>query len=109
MTKYRNRPTEVDGIRFDSAKEARRWNDLCLLQRGGEIRDLERQYPVELMGQGGPLKSRAGRKLKYVADFRYYDNRLKAWVIEDAKGVETDVFKLKWAICAAMGIDVRTI
>ena len=110
MNKFRNvKTTTADGITHDSKKEAARWCDLLMLQRGGEITGLERQFVVPLMGQDGPLLSRAGRKLKYIADFRYFDNRLNAWVIEDAKGVETEGFKLKRAICAAMGIDVTTI
>lgn len=109
MNKFGASKVHHEGMVFDSKREFRRWCDLQLLQRAGEISDLERQYAVPLMGQNGPLKSATGRKLKYVADFRYFDRRLNAWVIEDAKGVETEGFKLKRAICAAMGIDVKTI
>lgn len=109
MSKYGNTPVAVDGIRFASIKEAKRWGELLLLQRAGKIKDLVRQYQVELMGQNGPLRGRTGRKLRYIADFRYFDNGLGIWVIEDAKGFETDVFKLKWAICAAMGVEIQTV
>jgi hypothetical protein len=41
--KFGNRQVKVDGIRFDSVKEARRYNELKLLERGGEIKNLELQ------------------------------------------------------------------
>jgi len=103
-------PTIVDGIRFDSKREARRWGELRLLQAAGEIRDLERQVPVDLQGQDGPILTDTGRQARrYVADFRYFDERLNIWVIEDAKGHPTEVFKLKRAILAAQGIEVKEI
>jgi hypothetical protein len=100
-------PTEVDGIKFDSRKEARRWMELVLLQRAGEITDLERQVSIELLGRDANILTPTGRPMRYVADFRYYDRRLKATVIEDAKGHPTDVYRMKKAILAAMGIAVR--
>jgi hypothetical protein len=41
MTKYHAIPTEIDGIRFDSKAEARRYGELMLLEMGGVIRELE--------------------------------------------------------------------
>ena len=49
MTKYRNRKTTVDGVEYDSAKEARRAVELMLLVRAGVIDDLQRQVRFELI------------------------------------------------------------
>ena len=64
--KYRARRTEIDGIVFDRAKEARRYLDLKLLERCGEIRALELQVRYELLPKNG-----RERAVHYVADFRY--------------------------------------
>lgn len=52
-SKYRNKKTEADGLIFDSQKEARRWGDLKIMERAGEIIDLKRQvqYALEINGQ----------------------------------------------------------
>lgn len=106
MSKYRSQGTTVDGIRFDSKKEARRWCELKLLEKAGEISNLERQVPIPLYGKEGPILTDSGKRQRtYVADFRYCDSRLNgAVVIEDAKGFETPEFKLKKAILAAQNV-----
>ena len=43
MTKYNNKKVVLNGITFDSQKEARRYRDLSLLERAGEIKSLELQ------------------------------------------------------------------
>lgn len=103
--KYRNRPTEVDGIRFASKKEAKRYTQLRLLQMAGEIRDLQCQprYPLEVDGK---------LVCTYVADFAYRvpikgttggvgGLEMCERVAEDVKGVKTAVFKLKAKLFAA--------
>src|SRR4051812_49216783 len=101
--KYGAIPTEVDGIRFASKREAKRYQDLKLLERAKVIRDLELQprFKIEV---GGLLIC------TYVADFQYRvctDNRL---VVEDSKGVETAVFKLKRKLLKAVhGVSVETV
>ena len=47
--KYHNKKVTVDGITFDSVKEARRYSELILLQRAGKIKDLRRQVKFELI------------------------------------------------------------
>lgn len=94
-SKFGNVRVEVDGIKFDSAKEARRWQTLKLLERAGEIRDLRRQVEHELLGGSPPVV--VG---KYRSDFDYEERQGSAWlpVTEDVKGGEatqTPVFKLK--------------
>lgn len=99
-------PTVVDGIKFDSAREAKRWQELRLMEMAGEISELTRQVPLELQGMRGPILTPKGRVRRYIADFRYLDRRTGAWVIEDSKGHPTEVYELKKAIVAAMGLEV---
>ena len=99
--KYRNKKTSVDGIRFDSKREANRYMELKLLERAGIIKGLKRQVPYILID-----KSRYGRAIKYVADFVYYE--YGKLVVEDVKGVRTPVYKLKKRLMAErFGIEVK--
>jgi len=104
--KFSAEKTTRDGITFDSKREARRYDELRLLERGGEITDLRLQPEFDLLGQHMPLISDAGRKLKYRADFSYFDVRKGKRVFEDAKGYRTPEYKLKRAILRAMGIEI---
>lgn len=95
-SKYHNRKTKG----FDSAKEWRRNQELETLQRAGEISELNRQVPFTLMPSYtiADKTTKQGfktiREIRYIADFTY---RLKdgTRIIEDVKGMQTDVFKLK--------------
>lgn len=109
MNKFGAIPTSVDGIRFPSLREARRWAELRLMERAGEIRDLRRQVPIVLLGRDGPLRNgRSGKPKTYIADFTYQDRRLGwAEVVEDAKGYPTPEYRLKRAILAAQGVQVK--
>lgn len=89
-SKYHNKKVTVDGITFDSIKEANRWHELKLMERAGEIVGLNRQVKIELVP-----KSNLFRAVYYVADFVYVDKRTGKTVYEDVKGVRTDVYKLK--------------
>lgn len=95
MAKYGNRKTEVDGYKFDSLAESRRYLELKLLERGGAISDLELQPRFELQPSFKRGKKTI-RKIEYVADFAYTENGQR--VIEDVKGgkaTQTQVFALK--------------
>lgn len=92
--KYRNIKTVIDGITFDSKHEAARYEELKLLQRAGVIRDLELQQPFELIPTQH-IGKETYRKCVYWADFVYYNNRLHKMIVEDAKGMKTDVYKIK--------------
>lgn len=107
--KYSAQVVYVAGIRFPSKREANRWAELQLLERAGEIAQLRRQVPIAMEGQTGPILTPTGRKAKYVADFSYVDTKSGAWVIEDAKGFQTEAYKLKRAILAAMGVHIREV
>lgn len=94
--KYHNRKIEIDGITFDSAKEARRWQELKLLERAGEIYDLQRQVPFVLI----PVqKDESGkvieREVKYIADFTYKEKGSLRRTVEDAKGMKTKEYIIK--------------
>lgn len=101
-------PVEVDGITFPSKKEARRWASLSTLAEFGEITDLRRQVRIELFGQRGPIRTPTGKPMVYIADFVYTDNDGET-VIEDAKGHPSDVYLIKRAILAAMGVTVHEV
>lgn len=90
MNKYRNRKTEIDGIVFDSLKEARRYHELCLLQRAGEIRDLSMQVEFELIP-----KQKGEQACKYKADFVYHMADTGEMVVEDVKGKRTREYIIK--------------
>jgi len=114
VTKYRAQPIEVDGIRFASRREARRYEALKLLVRAGEIVDLELQPSWTFEVDGRPLVIRSagypnGRRVRYVADFAYQDLS-GGYVVEDAKGMQTPAYKLKRALMELHhGIVVREV
>ena len=104
MTKYNNTKIRVDGRLFDSKAEAARWQELQLLERAGEITELERQVEYELVP-----KQKGERAVKYIADFRYVDHEGKV-VVEDTKGVRTPVWIIKRKLMLRVhGIRVREV
>ena len=99
-SKYGNKRTEVDNFIFASKREARRYQELIVLQRAGLIRDLELQpdYPLIVNGV------RVGI---YRGDFRYVDCVTGQKILEDAKGVRTAVYQLKKKLVKAIyNIDI---
>lgn len=92
--KYNAKKTTVDGITFDSKKEAMRYKELKELQRVGKIDMLELQPRFELQ-ESFKHKGKTIRKIEYVADFVYRDLSTYELIVEDVKGVKTDVYKLK--------------
>ena len=103
--KYHNRKHSAGGEVFDSTKEFRRWQELKLLEKAGEISELRRQVPFELLPvQREPDKigPRGGRKpgrviereAVYIADFVYKDVNGRE-VVEDCKGMRTTDYILK--------------
>lgn len=109
-SKYYNIKTKtLDGLVFDSTKEARRWEQLLLLQKAGNITDLKRQVAFEIIPaqyETYPRYSKKGerlkdgrrlieRKVEYVADFVYTDTDTGETVVEDTKGVRTADYIIK--------------
>ena len=92
QNKYKNKKTQVDMYVFDSAREAKRYKELKLLERAGEISNLELQ-PHFLLQDSFKKNGRTYRKIEYVADFKYIEK--SKIIVEDVKGIQTDVFKIK--------------
>ena len=118
--KYNARPFYVEGIRFDSKREGLRYRDLRLLESAGEIRDLRRQVPFELIpvqrepDQVGPRGGiRKGKVIEnaveYVADF-VYQTKDGETVVEDAKGYRTrDYIIRRKLMLFRLGIKVKEV
>jgi hypothetical protein len=90
--KYNAQKTVIDGIKFDSKKEANRYCELKLLLKAGEISDLHLQ-PIFILQEDFNKSERHYRAITYRADFQYVENGKT--VVEDAKGVRTEVYKIK--------------
>lgn len=110
--KYGNRKITINGIEFDSRKEARRYNELLLMEKAGAIQDLRRQVPFELIPaqyedvytgeyykrgehKGEPKMKRVcvEKAVTYYADFVYLEGG--ETVVEDTKGFKTPEYILK--------------
>lgn len=100
--KYRNVATVVDGKRFSSKREAKRYQELKLLERAGRIFDLRTQVPFDIVINDVKI-------CRYVADFAYFPGDLVDYeTVEDCKGFRTPVYKLKRALMLAVfGIKVK--
>ena len=104
-TKYGAKKTQVGEVTFDSKKEAQRYMELQLLERAGEISNLRRQVKIDLIGQYRPMYTRTGRKMRLTADFAYIEDGIE--VLEDAKGMWTRDFEVRYAVAIAMGLNLR--
>jgi hypothetical protein len=107
--KYRNNPTVLDGVKFDSKAEARRYAELQLLLRAGQIRNLRRQVRFELLPSVRLHGAqRATPALTYVCDFAYEEGGRE--VIEDVKGAVTKEYRIKRHLMKALlGLDIREL
>lgn len=94
MGKYKNRKVVIDGIVFDSKKEANRYQELLLLEKAGAIQNLQRQVKFVLIPaqreadtigkRGGVIKGKViEREVSYIADFVYKKDRRT--IVEDVK------------------------
>ena len=92
-SKYSAVKTEINGIKFDSKKEARRYKELKILEKADEIKSLELQ-PRFLLQEKFKYNGKTIRKIEYIADFRYIDVKGNT-VVEDVKGMKTEVYKIK--------------
>lgn len=93
MNKYRNKKIIIDGIKFDSIAEGRRYKELKLLEKAGKISDLELQPKFELQEKYTNAKGEHVRAITYKADFCYIEN--EKIIVEDVKGVITKEFAIK--------------
>lgn len=103
--KYRNKKVIIDGITFDSKLEAKRWGELCLLARAGEIQELERQVRY-------PLRVNGCLVCTLVVDFRY-QTRAGTLVLEDTKSPATArerSYRIKKKLLMALtGLDITEV
>lgn len=104
--KYGNHKVVVDGIEFQSKREASRWLELKMLEKVKNISQLERQkkfvlipaqYEPDIIGpRGGRKKGKLlEHECSYVADFYYFDEDTQKYVVEDTKGFRTPEYVLK--------------
>lgn len=119
QNKYRNTKTIVDGIEFDSRKEAARYKELKLLEAAGEISNLERQVKFVLIPtqrepdfvgvRGGIKKGKVIEKeCSYLADFVYI--RDGEVIVEDTKGIRTKDYIIKRKLMLyLLGIRIQEI
>ena len=127
-SKYHSKKITREGVTFDSIKEYKRFRELSLLERAGEISDLKRQVPFELIPAQfeeiptGEIYKRGERKgqpkfkrvcveqsVKYVADFVYSDKYGKICV-EDTKGFKTTDYIIKRKLMLHVhGIKIKEI
>lgn len=119
--KYGNHRVTVGDEVFDSRREFRRFCELKLLERTGEVSDLRRQVPYELIPaqfapatvgkRGGIKKGKClERAVVYYADFVYIDSHTGETVIEDAKGCRTEAYKIKKKLMLYVhGIQIKEV
>jgi hypothetical protein len=92
-SKYGAKKVTVDGITFDSRKEANRYRELVLLERAGRIQNLQCQVKYELIPAQRIDSRVVERACNYVADFLYTQDGKK--VVEDTKGFKTKDYIIK--------------
>lgn len=111
MNKYGNKKVVIDGEVFDSKREAKRYQELKLLEKCGAIHNLRRQVAYELIPaqrekstkvytkgrkKGQPIEGKLIEKaVTYIADFVYTDTATGQTVVEDSKGMRTRDYILK--------------
>ena len=109
--KYGNKPFEINGIRFDSKKEARRYEELIGLLRLGQITDLKLQHHFTLAEAFKNPDGTSIRKMEYIADFTYTDSE-GMFVVEDVKSKATrknPVYAIKKKLMAGEGYKITEI
>lgn len=108
--KYRNTPAERAGVRFDSQKEARRYDELMVMLRAGIITDLRLQPQFTLQESYITETGERIRAVRYTADFSYrFGNKL---VVEDVKSAATrtkEYLRNKKFMRSKFGIDIQEI
>lgn len=109
MSKYNSKKTVVDGQKFDSKKEARRYQELLLLEKAGEIKNLCRQVKFVLIpSQRDENGKVVERECSYKADFTYEEG-IKT-VVEDVKGYRTKEYIIKRKLMLYQyGIRIREV
>lgn len=106
--KYHNKKVIVNGIKFDSKHEADVYIKLKMAERCGSIQSLRLQVPFELQ-EKYTINGKTVRAIKYVADFVFV-NKQGVTEVWDAKGMKTDVYKLKKKLFEfKYGIEIKEV
>lgn len=93
--KYQAQKCVYNGLQFDSHKELRRYLELRLLERSGQITGLKRQAKFDLIPAQKDEKGKClERAVSYIADFVYQDENGQT-IVEDTKGVRTKEYIIK--------------
>ena len=115
MGKYGNRKAMRGSICFDSQKEAARFDELVLLSKAGEIRDLKLQPEFTIQEAFTTPDGEKVRAVRYRADFSYRrpikegpDTRWET-IVEDVKGFRTKEYELKRKLMLRLGVKVIEI
>lgn len=104
-SKFKNVKTTVDNITFHSKKEAKRYAELKLHEKSKLISDLRLQVKFELIPKL-TINGKTERSISYVADFVY--NQDGNQVVEDVKGMKTDVYKIKYRLMKLIhNVDIK--
>lgn len=95
-SKYGNIKTKIGQRTYASKEEAKRGQQLKLLESINEIKDLKEQVVIELQ-PSFKIEGKTIRAINYIADYTYYELRGHEWqyIVEDVKGFKTDIYKLK--------------
>lgn len=106
--KYKAKKITVDGIVFDSQKEASRYRELRLLEQAGAIEDLQMQVAFELIPKQTEKGKCVERSCKYIADFVYREKG--QMIVEDVKGFKTPEYTIKRKLMRFIhGIGIREV
>ncbi len=104
--KYRNKPCTLGGEKYRSQREMRRHQDLLLMQKAGQISGLVREV-VFVLADAVTIGGRLRPPLRYIADFMYTQLPEAKIIVEDAKGVRTEGYRIKRHLMKAVrGIEI---
>ena len=110
--KYHNEKVEYDGIVFDSKKEMSYWIKFKLMEKSGEIKNLERQIEYELLPKF-ELNGKTYRKTVYKCDFRYFsneDNKIHVIDVKSPITAKNKAYQLKKKLMAyKYGIEIEEL
>lgn len=107
--KFKNKKIIIDGIKFDSKKEGKRYEELKLLEKANLIKNIQLQVKYELQPKY-KINNKTIRAINYIADFVYYDNEKNQLIVEDSKGYRTDVYKIKKKLFEyRYGIEIKEV
>ena len=110
--KYKNIKVMIDGIKFDSMKEGKRYYELKLMQEKGLVEHLKVHYPFFLV-ESVVLNGRKKPAMKYISDFCYFLPKSETRIVEDTKSPSTrnlPAYRMKKHMMMAFyGIEITEI